>query len=218
MTAPMAMTPSLSAPTRAGLTFLVVEEVAAVRALLVRGLAEYGVVDSVGTRAAARLAFRGRKYDAMVVDEHLPDGSGLDLLEVAREPCPGLYVLVLTGSTSRAVIDRTLEAGASFLLKPCHEKHLAIVARAAWARRTAGERRTRITLERWANDHGLSTTEIELLALGAAGVSRHEFSERRNVRPDTVRKQIQMMLQKTGNDTFEVAVNSLLREALAEPT
>lgn len=214
----MAMMPSPPAPAPAGLAFLVVEEEAALRGLLVRGLAEHGSVDSAGTRAAARLAFRGRKYDAMIVDDHLPDGSGLDLLEVARERCPGLYVLVLTASTSRAVIDRTLEAGASLLLKPCHEKHLAIVARAAWARRSAGERRTRATLERWASDHGLSATEVELLALGAEGVSRHEFSERRRVRPDTVRKQIQMMLQKTGNDTFESAVNCLLREALAEPT
>ena len=36
--------------------------------------------------------------------------------------------------------------------------------------------------------------------------------------PDTIRKQIQMLLQKTGDDTFEGAVNSLLREAVAEPT
>jgi hypothetical protein len=38
------------------------------------------------------------------------------------------------------------------------------------------------------------------------------------VRPDTIRKQIQTLLQKTGDDTFEGAVNSLLREAVAEPT
>ena len=83
---------------------------------------------------------------------------------------------------------------------------------------TAAARRTARTLERWAKEHSLSKTEVELFALGAEGVPRHEFSDRRNVRPDTIRKQIQMLIQKTGHDSFEGAVNSLLREALAEPT
>jgi two-component system response regulator DevR len=204
--------------TPAPLAFLVVEADVAERQLLARGLAAHGTADCVGTRAAARLAFRARSYDAMILDTCLPDGSGLDLIELALAKCPGLYVLVLTTSTARDVIDRTLETGAGYLLKPCHERHLAGVAREAWLRRTAAERRTKLTLSRWAADHDLSSTEVELLALGAQGVSRHEFSDRRNVRPDTIRKQIQMMLQKTGNDTFEGAVNSLLREALAEPT
>jgi DNA-binding NarL/FixJ family response regulator len=154
----------------------------------------------------------------MVLDAHLPDGSGLDLLELARAKCPGLYVLVLAAGAERAAIDRALEVGAGYLRKPCNERHLAVVAREASSRRSAAERRIAVTLERWATEHGLSTTEAELLALGAQGVSRHMFSERRKVRPDTIRKQIQLMLQKTGNDTFEGAVNGLLREALAEPT
>lgn len=203
---------------RSRLTFLVVEDEAAVRRLLVRGLSEHGEVDAVGTCAAARLAFRGRKYDAIIMDVRLPDGSGLDLIELAQKRSPAAIVLVLTGSTDHAVIDRTLELGARYLLKPCHAKHLAIVANEAWARRTAADRRTKLTLQRWAKDHDLSVTEVELLALGAEGVPRQEFSERRKVRPDTIRKQIQMLLQKTGDDTFEGAVNSLLREAVAEPT
>jgi len=203
---------------RSGLTFLVVEDDAAVRRPLVRALSDHGEVEAVGTCAAARLAFRGRKYDAVIVDVSLPDGSGLDLIEVARKRSPAAIVLVLTGSTEHAVIERALEAGARYLLKPCHPKHLAIVAAEAWSRRSAAERRTKLILERWAKDNGLSNTEVQLLALGAEGVPRHEFSKRRNVRPDTIRKQIQTLLQKTGDDTFEGAVNSLLREAVAEPT
>jgi DNA-binding NarL/FixJ family response regulator len=203
---------------RSGLTFLVVEDEAGVRRLLVRGLSEHGEVDSVATCASARLALRGRKYDAVLVDVRLPDGSGLDLIEVARRRSPAAVVLVLTGSSDHSVIDRALEAGARYLLKPCHTKHLAVVAQEAWARRTAADRRTKLTLERWAKEHDLSNAEVELLTLGAEGVPRSEFSERRNVRPDTIRKQIQTLLQKTGDDTFEGAVNSLLREAVAEPT
>jgi two-component system, NarL family, response regulator DevR len=202
----------------AGLTFLVVEGDAVLRRALAVGFAAHGTVEAVGTRAAARLALMARNFDAMIVEARLPDGSGLDLLDVARAECPRTYVLVLAGRTERAVIERSLEAGAGFLRKPLHPKHFGTVTAAARSRRDAGERRTRLTLERWAADHDLSTTEVELLALGAQGISRDHFSARRNVRPDTIRKQIQSMLQKTGNVTFENAVNRLLREALTEPT
>ena len=199
-------------------TFLVVEDEESVRRLLTRGLRAHGEVESVGTCAAARLALRGRKYDGLVVDVLLPDGDGLDLIEVAQRRCPGISVLVVTGSTEHRVISRTLAAGARYLLKPCDPKHLAIIAEDVKSRRNARERRTKLTLDRWAKDYGLSETEVELLSLGAQGVAREKFAKRRGVRPDTIRTQIKTLVQKTGEDTFEGAVNSLLREALGEPT
>jgi DNA-binding NarL/FixJ family response regulator len=199
-------------------SFLVVEDDESVRRVLTRGLKPHGDVESVGTFAAARLSLRARKYDALVVDVKLPDGDGLDLIEIARRKAPGISVLVVTGSTEHRVITRTLELGARYLLKPCDPQHLAIVVEDVRSRRTARERRTSITLERWGTDYDLSETEVELLSLGAEGVPRDKFAKRRGVRPDTIRTQIKTLLQKTGDDTFEGAVNSLLREAVAEPT
>lgn len=201
-----------------GPTFLVVEDDAAVRRLIVRSLSEHGEVDAVGTCAAAKLAFRARTYDAIIMDVSLPDGSGLDLIELAKRRSPAAIVLVLTGSRQHDVIRRALEAGARYLLKPCDATHLELIAAEALSRRNAAARRTTLILARWAKDYSLSKTDVELLALGAEGVPRHAFSERRDVRPDTIKKQIQLLIQKTGHDTFEGAVNSLLREALAEPT
>ena len=203
---------------RHGLSFLVVEDEESVRRLVGRSLGLHGQVETVGTCAAARMALRARRYDGVVVDVRMPDGSGLDLIELARKRNPGVSVLVLTGSTEHQVISKTLESGARYLLKPCDPSHLAILAEEATSRRSARERRTTITLDRWAKDYDLSETEVELLTLGAQGVAREKFSSRRGVRPDTIRKQIQTLLQKTGDDTFEGAVNSLLRQAVAEPT
>ena len=50
------------------------------------------------------------------------------------------------------------------------------------------------------------------------GVPRDDLAMLRGVRKDTVRKQIQILIQKTGDTSFEEAVNSFLREALSEPT
>jgi DNA-binding response OmpR family regulator len=203
---------------RHGLSFLVVEDDESVRRLVGRALGPHGHVEAVGTCAAARMALRARRYDALVVDVTLPDGSGLDLLDLSRKRNPAVCALVLTGSTEHEVISRTLENGARYLLKPCDPSHLVLLAQEALSRRDARERRTKVTLDRWAKDYDLSDTEVELLTLGAEGVAREKFSSRRGVRPDTIRKQIQTLLQKTGDDTFEGAVNSLLREAVAEPT
>jgi DNA-binding response OmpR family regulator len=203
---------------RQALSFLVVEDDESVRRLLARGLGTHGEVETVGTLAAARMSLRARTYDGVVLDVGLPDGSGLDLVDFARKRNPGVCVLVLTGSTEHKVISRSLETGALYLLKPCDAAHLAVLADEARSRRSARERRTNLTLQRWAKDYDLSQTEIELLSLGAEGVAREKFSSRRGVRPDTIRKQIQTLLQKTGDDTFEGAVNSLLREAVSEPT
>jgi DNA-binding NarL/FixJ family response regulator len=164
------------------------------------------------------MALRVRKYDALVVDVGLPDGSGLDLIEGAAFKSPGIFVVVLTGSAEHGVVVRTLREGARFLLKPCDLVALGAIVDEVSARHEAGERRIQLTLSRWRADLSLSETELELLSLGAHGVAREKFGSHRGVKPETIRKQIQALLQKTGDDTFEGAVNSLLREAVAEPT
>ena len=198
-------------------SFLVVEDEEPVRRTLTRGLAAYGEVQAVGTFSAARMALRVRSYDAVVLDVHLPDGSGLDLIELARERSPNIIVLLLTGSTDHDVISRALHSDVRYLLKPADLSHFAALAEEITARQEVGQRRIQLTLERWASDLSLSRTEMELLALGARGLERETFAAQRNVKPDTIRKQIQSLLQKTGDDTFEGAVNSLLREAVSEP-
>jgi DNA-binding NarL/FixJ family response regulator len=198
--------------------FLVVEDEEIVRRALVRALTAHGSVEGVESIAAARAALRQRKFDSLIVDVNLPDGCGLDLITPARERWPAILVLVLTGRHDHEVISRAHELGVRYLLKPFSAEQLKIHAEEARARRNAGDRRVNLALDRWTRGHGLSDVEAELLALGARGVPREEFAAIRGVRPDTIRKQIQSLLRKTGEHTFEGAVNSLLREAVSEPT
>ncbi len=200
------------------LSFLVLEDDERVRRALARALQTHGRVDAVGTCAAARMAIRARRFDAAVLDVHLPDGTGLDLVDPMRERNAAASVLVLTGSTDHEVIARVHAAKAAYLLKPFDVKQLAMLAQDARDRRDAAARRTALVLQQWTDDCELSAAEADLLALGAEGVAREEFSRIRDVKPDTIRKQIQSLLRKTGHDTFEIAVNGLLREALSEPT
>jgi DNA-binding NarL/FixJ family response regulator len=199
------------------LAFLVVEDDDVLRRALVRALSDHGRVEGVATCADARTAMRSRKFDSLVVDVLLPDGNGLDLVLRARQLWPAIWVLVLTGSIEHAVVSRAHELGVRYLLKPFTTDQLKVHVEETKARRHAGDRRVSVALDRWTRGHSLTEAEAELLALGARGVPREEFAIVRGVRPDTIRKQIQSLLMKTGDDTFEGAVNSLLREAVAEP-
>jgi DNA-binding response OmpR family regulator len=75
-------------------------------------------VTTVGTRGAALAALTTGAPPALaIVDRHLPDGDGLDVVRAAREL--GARVIVISGQTSRSNRDRTLAEGAArFLGKP----------------------------------------------------------------------------------------------------
>jgi DNA-binding NarL/FixJ family response regulator len=163
------------------------------------------------------MAIAARRYDAAVFDYHLPDGRGIDLIDRARERSAHIQVLVLTGSADHAVISSVHAKKASYLLKPVDLKHLEMLAHEAKDRRDASDRRLGVVLASWTADCDLSDVEAELLELGARGVPREMFARRRRVRPDTIRRQIQSLLRKTGHSTFEAAVTGLLREAIEEP-
>lgn len=199
------------------LAFLVVEDVVVVRDALVRALSLHGHVEAVGSCAMARQALGQRRFDSLIVDIGLPDGSGFDLVQPARQKWPGIWVLVLTGLSDHAIVARAHELGVRYLLKPFELEHLRIHVEETRARRNAGDRRIAVTLDRWTRAHALTESESELLALFVRGVPREQLPVLRGVRKDTIRKQIQILLQKTGDASFEEAVNSFLREALTEP-
>lgn len=66
---------------------------------------------STAKEAAPRL--RGDRFDAVILDYQLPDGTGLDLLGVVREAAPATPVLFLTAHGSEDIALRALGLGAT---------------------------------------------------------------------------------------------------------
>jgi DNA-binding response OmpR family regulator len=75
-------------------------------------------VTTVGSRGEALAALTTGAPPALaIVDRHLPDGDGLDVVRAAR--AQGTPVVVMSGHTSTVNRDQTLEEGAAgFLGKP----------------------------------------------------------------------------------------------------
>lgn len=70
--------------------------------------------------ARAALSDRGRPLDGVLLDLHLPDGSGLDLLRELREhpATRGLPVMVLTAEGEERILGEAEDLGAALLTKP----------------------------------------------------------------------------------------------------
>ena len=77
------------------------------------------VVRAAATATAGRQAAAEHAPDVVLVDLHLPDASGLTLLEALRADDPELGVIVLTGHADVPTAVRAMQQGAlDFLEKP----------------------------------------------------------------------------------------------------
>jgi len=66
--------------------------------------------------------------DLMLLDVHLPDLSGLQVLECLREPLPNLSCVMITGDFNSKTVVEAMKLGASeFLIKPVNLEQLRLV-------------------------------------------------------------------------------------------
>lgn len=68
------------------------------------GLAD-ATVEAVGSVAAAKRALRERSIDCLVTEYHLPDGTGIDLVEAARELAPDTACVLFTDADTDAIAE-----------------------------------------------------------------------------------------------------------------
>ena len=102
---------------------LVVDDEPHIGLLLRPHLERHGYVVSLArTLADARRALEGGAppFDAMLLDLHLPDGSGLDLLrELRADPATRAFpVIVLTAEGEDRILEEAEGLGAELLTKP----------------------------------------------------------------------------------------------------
>jgi DNA-binding response OmpR family regulator len=112
---------------------LVIEDDAAIRAMLDRGLRLAGHVPTMAADLAAGRELWGDAFDLVLLDVMLPDGNGLELLAARRAAGDTTPTVLLTAREETQLRERAAEAGATaFLSKPfAYEELLACVSRLA---------------------------------------------------------------------------------------
>lgn len=106
------------------LRIFVVEDSSIVRERLVAMLnatPNVAVVGEAATPAAAITGISDTQPDAVLLDVHLIDGSGIEVLRAIHPRLPGVIFIVLTNYTVASYRDAYLRAGASYYLDKSHE-------------------------------------------------------------------------------------------------
>jgi response regulator of citrate/malate metabolism len=93
--------------------------VAKVHAGFIHQTPGFEVVGVAHTGAAAKSEVRRLKPDLVLLDIHLPDVNGLDLLQELREISPELDVLIISAAREVETVRRALRGGiVHYLIKP----------------------------------------------------------------------------------------------------
>ena len=77
------------------------------------------LVETSANAAEASASICKKSYDLLILDLHLPDGNGIELLPFVRQRHPDMPVLVFTADGARETITKAFQSGASdYLIKP----------------------------------------------------------------------------------------------------
>jgi AmiR/NasT family two-component response regulator len=99
----------------------------------------YDVVAAVSSGVEAADRAREMKPDAVLLDVHMPDGSGIEAAEVISRTLPGIAVILFSGDDNVSLSDKeAVTTGAlAFLPKPVPPKMLDSTIRLAVTRSAA---------------------------------------------------------------------------------
>jgi AmiR/NasT family two-component response regulator len=135
------MTPVTNHDISTRLRLLIAEDDIAARETLTEVLQAlgYDVVAAVSSGVEAADRAREMKPDAVLLDVHMPDGSGIEAAEVISRTLPGIAVILFSGDDNVSLSDKeAVTTGAlAFLPKPVPPKMLDSTIRLAVTRSAA---------------------------------------------------------------------------------
>jgi len=112
---------------------LIVDDERSMRKILASNLVQDGhIVTEASGVAEAVACLAANRYDAVITDQKMPDGQGLDVLARAREMDPALAVVFLTAFASVELAVESMRQGAfDFITKPFQPDVVGATARRA---------------------------------------------------------------------------------------
>jgi DNA-binding NarL/FixJ family response regulator len=189
-------------------TVIIVDDHPVFRRGLATLLAEEGiaVLAQAGTVTDALAAVAAHQPDVAILDLHLPDGSGVAATRQIVAAHPGVHVLVLTMDSADATTLAALRAGArGYLLKESAAESIASTVQALARGELVLDSRLAHRLAGMLSQPaasapdlaGLTSRELEIMALVARGLSNAEIGRTLFLAEKTVRNNITALLAKT---------------------
>jgi DNA-binding NarL/FixJ family response regulator len=161
--------------------------------------------------------FRLHHPDVTLMDIQMPDVSGIEAIAHIRSEYPGAYIIVLTTYTGDVQVVRALRAGArAYILKGHVHRELLETIRIVHAGKKRIPPEIAAELAEHAADDELTTREIEVLRLIAAGNSNKQIADQLAIGEATVKSHVTNILSKLGASDRAHAVTIGLKRGIIQ--
>ena len=169
------------------------------------------------------------RLDVVLMDYHLPDGTGAEATRAIKARWPAARVVMVTALTDDETVLESIQAGADgYLTKDRAAEDVVQAVRAAFAGETLLPRTVIVEIARRvaaARERGderrmvepLTPRELEVLRSLTEGLSTPEICDRLFIAPNTLRTHVQNIMGKLRVHSKLEAVAFALRYKLVEP-
>ena len=170
------------------------------------------VAEAADGRAALDM-FRTHRPDVTLMDMQMPGLSGIDAIIAIRGDFPDARIIVLTTYEGDDLARRALRAGAqAYILKSSVRKDLLETIRAVHRGQKRVQPEVATNMASHLDDEALSTREIAVLELVAAGNSNRQIGTRLGIAEETVKGHVKSILAKLrANDRTHAVTIGLKR-------
>jgi len=186
-------------------------------ATLVGPEADMKLVGEASNGREAIAKFRECLPDVTLMDLQMPEMNGIDAMIAIRDECPDARFIVLTTYTGDVQVFRALKAGAqAYVMKNLVHRELLQTIRAVYAGRKTMSPEVAAQVAAYAGEAALTSREIDVLRLMAAGCANKEIAARLSITEETVKSRVKNILLKLGaNDRTHAATIGLKRGIIA---
>lgn len=170
------------------------------------------LVADASTGEEAIEQYRRHRPDVTLMDLRLPGISGVDTIKAIREEFPDARIVVLTTETGDVQIQRALTAGAKgFVLKGMPMSELLEIIGAVHAGKTRVPGLVASHIVEHLADKDLSSRELEVLKLVAAGRRNKAIASELLISEETVKMHVKHIMTKLNADDRTHAVTIAVR-------
>jgi DNA-binding NarL/FixJ family response regulator len=186
-------------------------------AALVNGESDMKLVAEAINGQDAVEKFRLHRPDVTLMDLQMPAMNGIEAIIGIRSEFPNARIIVLTTYAGDVQVLRALKAGArGYVLKGHVRRELLDTIRAVHAGQKRIPPEVASELAEHAADDDLSSREIDVLRLIAAGNANKEIAARLGIAEETVKSHITNILAKLGANDRTHAVTTALKRGIIE--
>jgi DNA-binding NarL/FixJ family response regulator len=186
-------------------------------AALVNGESDMKLVAEASDGQEAIEKFRLHRPDVTLMDLQMPALNGIEAIIGIRSEFPNARIIVLTTYTGDVQVLRALKAGArGYILKGHVRRELLDTIRAVHAGQKRIPPEVAAELAEHATDEVLTSREIDVLRLIAAGNANKEIAGQLSIGEETVKGHVTNILGKLGANDRTHAVTIGLKRGIIE--